>query len=296
MTVKLSSVIKQMRMHQWVKNLLLFVPLGLAHRIQHLDELGSVLLAFVAFSFCASAIYTINDVVDLDADRQHPTKRNRPIPSGTISIPLAFVLSVLLIVISGVIAVLWTNVDFIGWLAIYFVVTTLYSFWLKKLVLVDVITLALLYVLRIEAGAEAASVTVSPWLLAFSLFLFSSLAFLKRYTELLLTVETEQTHAARRGYERGDADFTMVAGTALGFIAILVLTLYISSADVQKLYNHPYRLWYIIPFLTYWIAHLWLTSHRGKMHDDPILFAIKDLRSYLVMAASIAVMVWASLP
>lgn len=296
MTETLSSLIRQVRLHQWVKNLLLFVPLGLAHRIQNLDELGSVFLAFVAFSCCASAIYTINDIVDVEADRRHPTKRERPIASGKISIIFASFLAAILIVMSGAIAVAWTNLDFIGWLAIYFAVTSLYSFWLKKQVLVDVITLALLYVLRIEAGAEAASVAVSPWLLAFSLFLFSSLAFLKRYTELLLTVEAEQAHAARRGYERGDAEFTMVAGTALGFIAILVLTLYISSADVQKLYSHPYRLWYVIPFLTYWIAHLWLTSHRGKMHDDPILFAIKDSRSYLVMAASIVVMIWASLP
>jgi 4-hydroxybenzoate polyprenyltransferase len=180
------------------------------------------------------------------------------------------------------------------WLLTYAAVTSAYSFILKRVVLVDVISLAGLYALRVAAGGAAAQVEVSPWLLGFSLFLFMSLAFLKRYAELRDTIERDGTHVSGRGYHVGDANFVMVAGTALGFVAVMVFTMYVNGPQVQALYRHPYRLWLIAPCLVYWVGHLWLTAQRGGMHDDPIVFAARDKHSWAVGAAIAAIAVAAT--
>jgi 4-hydroxybenzoate polyprenyltransferase len=286
---------KQLRVYQWVKNLLLVVPIALAHQLQDTQALISVLFGFLAFSCTASTVYIINDIADVEHDRLHPRKRHRPLAAGHITVPAAIALAAVLLTGAILITVLVMPPAFAGWLAFYAVVTTAYSFVLKRMVLVDVIALAGLYSLRIAAGGAAAEVPVSTWLLGFSLFLFMSLAFLKRYTELLDTIEREGRTVSGRGYHVGDADFVLVAGAALGYVAILVFTRYLDAEQVRNLYTHPEYLWLIAPCLVYWVSHLWLRAHRGEMHDDPIVFAARDAASWVVGAAVVAITFAASL-
>ncbi len=290
-----SAVFMQLRPHQWAKNLLLFLPLLLAHRTNDVSSWAGLLAAFVAFCFTASAIYTVNDLADRESDALHPTKRNRPIPSGRLGVSAAFVLIAALLVASTVVASVWTPVQFITWLVVYVVATTLYSMWLRKVVLVDVLLLGGLYSLRILAGGAAVGVQVSPWLLAFSLFLFTSLAFLKRYCELRDTVEREGRAVSGRGYHVGDAGLVLILGPALGFLAVLVFVLYLNSPEVMRLYAHPLRLWSMVPVMLYWVARMWLLAHRGVMHEDPVLFALRDGGSYVVGVLSALIVFWAQI-
>lgn len=286
---------KQLRVYQWVKNVLLVVPIALAHQLNDTQALLHVLFGFFAFSFTASTVYIVNDIADVEHDRLHPRKRHRPLAAGHISVPVALGLAALLLTSAIVITALVMPPAFAGWLAFYAVVTTAYSFVIKRMVLVDVIALAGLYSLRIAAGGAAADVPVSTWLLGFSLFLFMSLAFLKRYTELLDTIEREGRTVSGRGYHVGDADFVLVAGAALGYVAILVFTRYLDAEQVRNLYVHPEYLWLIAPCLVYWVSHLWLRAHRGEMHDDPIVFAARDAASWVVGAAVVGITIAASL-
>lgn len=278
----LQLIIKQIRVYQWVKNLLIFVPLILAHGSTEPHALMQCILGFAAMSMLASSVYVLNDIADVEHDRNHPRKRYRPIASGAISLPQAWFLVVTLISACIVLCINYLPVSFVGWMGVYAVATTLYSFLLKRIVLVDVMSLSGLYSLRIAAGGAAAGVAVSPWLLGFSLFLFMSLAFLKRYTELLDTIERDGHVVSGRGYHVGDASFVLIAGASLGFVAVLIFTLYINGADVEKLYANPMLLWLIAPCMVYWLSHLWLTAHRGGMHDDPIVFAVRDIGSWVV--------------
>ncbi len=286
---------KQLRVYQWVKNVLLVVPIALAHQLHDFDSLVNVLFGVVAFCFTASTVYIINDIADVEHDRVHPRKRFRPLAAGHLSVPLAIALAAVLLTSAVVITITLMPVAFAGWLAFYAIVTTAYSFVIKRLVLIDVIALAGLYSLRIAAGGAAADVPVSTWLLGFSLFLFMSLAFLKRYTELLDTIERDGRTVSGRGYHVGDADFVLVAGAALGFVAVLVFTRYLDAQQVRDLYTHPEYLWLIAPCLVYWISHLWLRAHRGEMHDDPIVFAARDAASWIVGAAVVGITIAASL-
>lgn len=288
-------VTKQVRAYQWVKNLLLFVPIALAHRLTDAEAILACVLGFIAFSFTASAVYIVNDIVDREHDRQHPRKRHRPIAAGHISVGAASGIALVLVASALVITLTTLPSSFALWLGFYAVVTSLYSFVLKRLVLVDVIALAGLYSLRIAAGGAASDVPVSTWLLGFSLFLFMSLAFLKRYTELLDTIERDGRVVSGRGYHAGDANFVLVAGTALGFVAVLVFTLYVNAPQVQTLYTRPHLMWLVAPCLVYWISHLWLSAHRGAMHDDPIVFAVRDGMSWAVGIAITSIVVAASL-
>ena len=195
----MKAILQQLRPHQWVKNLLLFIPLVLAHKTSDLDAVGTLVLCFIAFSLAASAIYTVNDIADVEADKAHPRKKDRPIPSGRLTIKFAIALAISLLVISAVVSVLFTPLEFDLWLIAYVIVTSFYTFLFKKVVLLDVLVLAGLYSLRIAAGGSAVDVTVSPWLLAFSLFIFTSLAFLKRYTELRDTIEREGRGSSLEG-------------------------------------------------------------------------------------------------
>lgn len=286
-------MIKLLRPHQWVKNLLVFVPITLAHQLSSTESLISTVWAFIAFCFAASAIYIVNDIADAESDRHHPRKKTRPIAAREISVPKAMMIAMVMLAIAATVTTLFSPLEFAFWLIGYVAVTALYTFLLKRVVLVDVLTLAGLYTLRIAAGGAAADVEVSPWLLAFSLFIFTSLAFLKRYTELLDTVERDGIVVHGRGYHVGDAAFVFSIGPALGFIAVLVLTLYLNGSEVLQLYSRPIWLWLLVPLLIYWIARLWLAAHRGTMHDDPILYALKDRASYAVAILVAAVIMLA---
>jgi 4-hydroxybenzoate polyprenyltransferase len=287
-------VIKQIRVYQWVKNLLIFVPLLLAHKTDNAQAIIHCLIGFAAMSFLASAVYVLNDLADAEHDRAHPRKKYRPIASGAVSVAQAWTMVAILLGTTVLLCTLYLPMSFVAWLAVYAVATTLYSFVLKRVVLVDVIALAGLYSLRLAAGGAAGNVEVSPWLLGFSLFLFMSLAFLKRYTELRDTIERDGHHVSGRGYHVGDSEFVLIAGTALGFVAVLIFTLYVNGTQVQALYSHPTRMWLISPCLVYWISHLWLTAHRGGMHDDPIVFAARDYPSWIVGAVITAIAVSAT--
>ena len=279
----MTAIFQQLRAYQWVKNLLLFVPLILAHQVNDTSAWLTLLVCFVAFSLAASAIYTVNDLSDIESDKLHPRKKGRPIPSGRLTPRSAIYLAVLLLATSAIISVAFAPLEFSYWLLTYVVATSLYTFLLKKVVLLDVLLLAGLYTLRIAAGGSAVHVEVSPWLLAFSLFIFTSLAFLKRYTELMDTIEREGRVVSGRGYRVGDADFVRVVGPSLGLLAVFVFTLYLNSEEVTRLYTAPGRLWFVAPVLLYWVARMWLKGHRGHMHDDPILYSVKDPASYVVV-------------
>lgn len=288
------NILKMLRIHQWLKNVLLFTPLLAAHQFNNWQGWISLCLAFIAFSLCASSVYITNDLLDLESDRKHPRKRQRPFASGTISIWVGVLLAPALLIISLIIAQ-DVNPSFIAWLITYFVITCAYSWGLKRLVLVDCITLAILYTLRIVAGASAIAAELSFWLLAFSIFLFLSLAFVKRYAELdsnsgdsLLASEGGQIQG--RGYFASDAPIIQALGIASGFASVIVLALYLNSDNVVRLYKTPEFIWGEIPVMLFWISWIWIKTHRGEMHEDPIIFAVKDRVSQLCGLAFSAIL------
>lgn len=290
----LRAVWKLLRPHQWAKNALVAAPAALAHRLHEPDTLVSVAFAIAAMSLCASGTYIVNDWLDRDRDREHPTKRTRPLAAGTVSPGLGLALAVGLVGAAFALAFAVLPLGFAATLAAYTATTLAYSLRLKAIALVDVLVLAGLYALRVLAGGEATGVPLSQWLLGFSVFFFLALALLKRYAELRL-VETGEAPADNgRGYEPGDTALVLAAGTACGLLAVLVFSLYTAAADVQGLYGHPDRLWLVTPPLLYWTLRMWLLAHRGQMPDDPVLFAVKDPASYAAVAAVLGVLLLAS--
>lgn len=269
---------KALRLHQWLKNALLFVPLLAAHQLTDTAAWQSLLWAFVAFSLCASSVYLANDLLDLESDRQHPRKCKRPFASGALAVWKGALAGPLLFGVSCALAY-FVGVAFLQWLLVYFVITCVYSFKLKQLVLVDCMTLAMLYTLRIVAGAAAVGSAMSFWLLAFSVFLFLSLAFIKRFAELQVQLLQGKHKAHGRGYLTDDAPLIQMLGIASGFMSVLVLALYLNSSEVLVLYAHPEWVWGLVPVMVFWISWLWLQAHRGEMHDDPLVFAVKDKAS-----------------
>lgn len=273
--------IKLLRVHQWVKNLLIFVPIIMAHRWDDFLLSSAALVAFFSFSLIASSVYITNDIVDIEADKAHPTKKTRPIASGAISrtmglIAVPFLLSI------GFSLALAISPRFLSVILFYFLVTTVYSFLLKRIPIVDILTLAALYSLRILAGAVACDVPISQWLLAFSMFLFFSLACVKRYDELATLAGKHDLSFRRRGYRVEDLSIISQFGITSGFLSILVLALYLNSGEVTLLYEHAEYLWFVCPLFFYWICRVWLKTTRGDMHEDPVVFALKDRASYLV--------------
>jgi 4-hydroxybenzoate polyprenyltransferase/phosphoserine phosphatase len=285
----LREIHRAVRTHQWVKNLLVFVPLILAHHATDVPAVLRTVAAFAALSLCASSVYLLNDLLDLEADRGHPEKRLRPFAAGTLPIPVGLVLIPLLLG-AGVSIALALPAWFGRMLAAYLVLTTAYSFRLKGVAILDVIVLAVLYTIRVVAGGFAAAVAVSPWLIALSIFLFQSLALLKRYAELGLLEAQGRDRVAGRGYVRADRELLGSTGPASGYAAVLVLALYINSHDVVRLYSRPKVLWAVCPLLLYWITHMWLRAHRGQITDDPIVVALEDPVSYLVGGAIVLAM------
>jgi 4-hydroxybenzoate polyprenyltransferase len=267
---------KMLRVHQWMKNLLLFVPLMAAHQLTQGPVWGTVLLAFLSFSLCASAVYISNDLLDLGSDRQHLRKRQRPFASGRVPVAWGVAIAPMLAAASVALAAV-VGPRFLAWLAVYFVLTCWYSLTLKRLALLDCLTLACLYTLRIVAGGAAAALVLSQWLLVVSGFVFLSLSFLKRYTELRpLAQQGENTFAHGRGYTAQDANLVQLFGVAAGYASAVVLALYLHGDTAKALYAQPHALLVTVGVLVYWISWMWLQSHRGNMHDDPVVFAVKD--------------------
>jgi len=271
---------KAIRVHQWLKNLLVFVPVLAAHQISP-GPIKAALLAFVSFSLCASAVYVINDLLDLSSDRLHARKRNRPFASGALPISQGLVMAPALLLTSALIAT-QLPLAFAATLLAYFVVTCLYSFWLKNQVIVDVLMLASLYTSRIIAGSAATLIVPSFWLLAFSMFMFLSLAIVKRYSEMLVAIQQNKTKAAGRGYLVSDMPVLVSLGASAGYMAILILALYVNSPDLNGLYPRRWALWLALPPLLYWISRVWMKTHRGEMHDDPVVFAATDKQSWIL--------------
>jgi len=283
------EVLRLLRPHQWSKNLIVFVPVITSHEMLNPKILAASAWAFLAFCCAASAAYLINDLCDLDADRAHATKHRRPLASGTVPILWAVCIVPLLIVLASLFAV-QSTASFCLVLLVYFIVTLLYSLFIKSLLLVDVVCLSLLYTIRIIGGLEATHITYSSWLLAFALFMFFSLALVKRYSELYTIGDGEIPGAKGRGYLVGDMGQISMLGTASGLIAVLVLALYVNSTIVQTLYQSPMLLLLLCPLLLYWVGRIWVLAHRGLIHEDPILFAVHDRASYVVVALAGAIM------
>lgn len=269
-----------MRPAQWAKNALLAVPMLVGHAVT-LAHLGQFLIAATCFCMAASSVYLVNDLVDIQSDRSHPSKRRRPIAAGYVSIKSALIASAVLLLASLIMAGAVIGLSFAGIVLGYIAASSAYSLFIKKIVLVDVVWLAGLYTLRIVAGGVAVSVFPSPWLLAFSLFFFLGLAFAKRYTELVRMDELHRDRSAGRGYCVQDIDLLRVMGPACGCMAVLVMGLYITSDAVVLLYRSPAFLWFIVPLLFYWVSRIWLIAMRGQLDDDPVVFALRDRVTYL---------------
>ncbi|WP_246660331.1 UbiA family prenyltransferase [Nitratireductor sp. XY-223] len=276
-------LLKAMRVHQWLKNALLAVPLVLHHELLNISLLASVIVAFFSFSFAASFVYILNDLADLENDRLHHRKKERPLASGRLAIPSGMGLACVLLAASLALALLLPLV-YMGVLLIYIAATTAYSFVLKRKLLVDVFTLAGLFTLRIIAGAAAIASDLSFWLLAFSIFFFLSLALVKRYVELSEITSEEGSKKLGRGYYAVDFEMIGQAGISSAFGAALVLALYVNSDEVQQMYAMPLLLWPLCPMIVYMLLRIWMLARRGQMHDDPVVFIISDWRSQLVAA------------
>ena len=289
----LADYAKAARLHQWLKNVLIFVPALAAHRVADLATWGTCALAFLAFGLCASSVYVLNDLLDLPSDRRHERKRRRPFASGRLPVWQGALMVPLLLVCSAAIASL-LHPDFQAVLGLYLAVTLAYSVSLKNRPIFDVIVLACLYTLRVIAGAAAAQIYPSFWLLAFSLFLFLSLALVKRYSELRVVLARSEHMAAGRGYDVTDLPLLASLGVSAGMAACLVLALYVNSPEVTHMYAAPYLLWAIVPLLLHWICRIWMKTHRGLMHDDPVVFAARDRQSLIIVALAALIMAAAS--
>jgi 4-hydroxybenzoate polyprenyltransferase/phosphoserine phosphatase len=281
--------VRAIRVHQWVKNTLVFLPVLTAHKFFDLETEIAAAMAFAAFSLCASSAYVLNDLLDLEADRAHASKRTRPFASGELSIPLGFGLAALLLA-GGVGIALLLPREFAAILALYYGVTLAYSLQLKRKLLIDVYILGGLYTIRVFGGGAATGIIPSPWLLAFCLFLFSSLALVKRFSEL----RDAAGAVAGRGYLAADLNAIGALGTSSGFMCVLVLALYINSPQVTPLYHSPGFLWFLCPLLMYWISRVWVIAYRGEMHMDPVVFALRDRISYVMLAVAGIVLLVAS--
>jgi len=278
------SWLRALRPHHWAKNALMFLPAMAAHLAPSLPLALRLLGGFAAFSALASAVYLLNDIADLESDKLHPSKRLRPVASGEISTRRASVVAIFLIAVSAALAVLlpW---EFVVVLVAYFVITSAYSLGLKKRLIVDVITLATLYTLRIIAGATLAEVPLSRWFLAFSIFLFLSLSLVKRTVELRDAGARQVDQISGRGYRPEDLPILGSLGTATAVASALVYCLYITGEDVLTLYSRPDVLWLGLPLFLYWIARLWVLAVRGSLHEDPVAFALGDRVTWAVLGA-----------
>lgn len=282
------SILRAIRVHQWAKNVLLFLPLLLAHDV-HWHSLFLCAIAFASFCCMASATYIVNDLLDIEADRRHPEKRHRPFAAGDLSPITGVLLSLVLFGFSVGLAVGMLPMAFVHWLALYCVATLSYSLYLKRKVLVDVLLLSALYTLRILAGAAAVAVAVSPWLAGFAIFFFLSLALVKRFSELENLRARDAVPENGRGYWVADLEQLRSFGTASAYASIVIFALYINNPDVGLLYHHPHRLWLMTPVLIWWLSRVWLHASRGEMQEDPVVFALTDRSSLVAGVATLLI-------
>ena len=289
----LRTLPRVLRLHQWLKNVLLFAPCVAAHRIAEPEVWLKLSLAFFAFGLCSSSVYILNDLLDLESDRRHPRKRRRPLAAGTFSILHAVLLIPLLL--GGTLGIgLNLNTPFLLLLTGYFCLTQAYSFLLKRLLLLDCITLAILYTLRVIGGGLVLAIPFSFWLLTFSVFLFLSLAFVKRYAKLESLARTDKKKTHGRAYLVSDLPLIQTFGITAAYTAVLVMALYLNSEAVLLLYRQPLWLWLEIPVLIFWVSWLWIQTHRGQMDDDPVLFSVKDPASLACGTVFVALLVAAT--
>jgi 4-hydroxybenzoate polyprenyltransferase/phosphoserine phosphatase len=282
------AALRALRPHQWSKNLLVFVALAAAHLWFVPTALYAAAIAFVAFCLCASGAYVFNDLFDLDADRRHPRKRARPFAAGRLPLAAGLVAAPLLTLAAFAVALLLPPT--FGLVLLVYAVTTLaYSLALKRVALLDVIVLAALYTLRIIGGAVAIPVEASTWFVSFAMCLFLSLAMVKRYAEVHRVAANAGTAIAGRGYRVSQLPLIGVLGIGSGALSVLVLALYIDSTKSAALYRHAHWLWLLVPLLSYWLVRVWRLARRGRMHDDPVVFALTDWRSLAVLVGFAAV-------
>jgi len=286
------GLIKGCRIYQWIKNILVFIPMVVAHRLFEKSALFPSLLTFAGFCAAASGIYLINDLMDLEADRLHPRKRYRPFASGEL--PLQYgVVGLFLITIAITIGLVVSR-GILSIILLYITLSLVYSNFIKTKPLADVFCLAALYLLRVIAGGFASGSHASVWLLNFSGFLFLSLGFLKRYAEYPQSDFESTSKNVRRGYKNFDSLLIIIMGVSSSFLSSMVLGLYVNSAQAQYIYQTPFLLWGFVPLVLYWQCRMWLATIRGNMHDDPILYAAKDRISYLIVALLILIYIAAS--
>jgi len=282
------KTLKAIRVYQWVKNILIFVPLLTSHQFTELVSVRSSLIAFVSFSLCASSVYLLNDMLDLDTDRRHTRKRLRPFAAGDLSLQFGIFLMLGLLTASFVLAIL-LPLKFMLVLGCYYMLTLAYSFKFKKMMLIDVFALASLYTSRVMAGGAASNIPLSSWLVMFSISIFLSLAFLKRYIELDEELRASgassasHTSSTGRGYLTEDTSMLRSFGTSAGYLAVIVLAIYLNSTDIDLLYSHRSALWGIFALLLFWVSWMWMSAFKGKIHDDPIVFALKDRTSLVTI-------------
>jgi 4-hydroxybenzoate polyprenyltransferase len=275
------ALIKAMRPRQWLKNLLVFVPMLAGHAL-NLDTLLASLLAFAAFSACASSAYLLNDALDAQDDRVHPVKHKRPIASGALPLPLALVASPLL-ALAALAACALAKPLLLLPLGVYFVTTVAYSVYLKRLLMIDIVTLAILYSLRVLGGSAATGIEPSFWLLAFSFFIFLSLALLKRHSELFNLHREGKEKTRGRGYTTADKTPIGIMGINAAFVSVLIFMLYFNSQNVLQLYRHPAWLLGILPLLVFWLGRMWTLAFRGQVNEDPVLYVSRDKVSLVVL-------------
>ncbi len=293
----LKAILRTLRIKQWIKNILLFSPLLLSHRIGNYAAVQASILAFLSFSLCASSVYILNDLLDLASDRHHPEKQSRPLAAGALSIPAGLWLAGLCLITSIAVSAVFLPWTFLLVLAGYIILNQGYTLLFKRVIIIDVLLLTLFYVYRIIAGSIATGIPITQWLLIFTAFFFLGLALVKRYGELrLIEQHISQKAISARGYTFEDMGILRTIGVNCSFLAVLTLALYINSPDILPLYPHPLLLWGVVPCLVYWVARLWLLAERGIIHDDPLIFTMRDKISYATGAIVFVILAIASLP
>lgn len=285
----MNLLFKQIRIHQWTKNFLLFVPALSSHQIIQQGVFINTIKGFLAFSMIASSVYVLNDIIDIDEDRKHPTKKNRPIAAGDLPMSVAYTVLIVFFLM-GLLLSINLGITFLILTSIYIILNLAYSLYLKKIIILDIIMLMFFYNLRVIAGHVPDSIPFSPWLLSFSLFLFFSLGLLKRYVDTIIISKNNKTFLDGRSYSIDDGNILMSLGTGSGLISVLVLILYTASEQVKQLYATPLLLIALAPLMLYWIGRMWLMAERGKIKSDPVLFAVKDIHSYVVAFCCLTLM------
>ena len=285
----MKMLLKELRVHQWSKNALLFVPAIASHRILEIDVLVNSVVAFFSFSFLASSLYVLNDFGDLHDDREHPYKRLRPLASGKLSIPVVVIALLVLLTLGFYFAISLGGLFLVAAVA-YVVLNISYSFYMKKILVLDVVCLMIFYLLRLIAGGIPNNISLSPWLLSFALFLFFSLGLLKRYVDMITAISNNSLQIKGRGYLSSDSEVIRSLGISSGLISTLVLILYTSSDTVTYLYAEPMILTLITPGFLYWISRLWVLAGRGVISNDPVSFAMKDHITYMIAALTLTIM------